>query len=948
MRSRLFPLALPVVAVLALSTLPIRAAQVPNRITAAISGSSRLALEHAVPIKALRSSDLGAAPGDRALTSLTVRFSLTAAQQADLTQLLANQQNLNSPNYHQWLTPEQFGARFGLSTADLGKVSAWLTSQGFKITSTARSSTFITFSGTVAQAEQAFGTSIHSLSYNGEKHISNLTNPISGLSDFKVKPRLHKTAVKVNADYTATGAACISGSGTCYYIAPGDFYTIYDVNPLLSSSINGQGISIAVVGQSDISTAEVTAFRATSGLSSTLPTVVEATGYTPGEVEGDVDEAQLDVEWAGAGAPNATIKFVTVGASESASVFDALSYTVDNNIAPIISSSYGECESLESTSMLNSINQTLAQANAEGETEVNASGDSGATDCDTSGLASEGLAVDFPSSSPYATAAGGTMFSGDVNNPTQYWNSSNSSNGTGQYTSSVKSYIPESPWNEANSSTGLTAGGSGGGGASAFFSKPAWQVGTGVPLDGSRDVPDISLNAGAIHDGTIVCSIGDCTSGYAAGGIIDVFGGTSVATPTFAGMLALLEQKLISENVLTSGQGLGNIGGKLYGLANIANVYHDITSGNNSIYCIQGTPNCPNGGSIGFAAGVGYDQATGLGSVDAANFVNNWTAAVATGTGSTTGTAISTTTLTTTNATCGNSGSIPFSVTVASGGSSTATPTGTVQLYVDNVAVTSAGSSAQLNGGTVQLTLITSGLSSGSHNVSVLYSGDATFAGSKGALLTNTANTFIVTQIDVVSTTSPDFSMTPCLQTINNVVTGTSAGAVTLSITPANGFTGPVSFTANSDTGDLLGYAFSVNPVTVSGSAATTVSFVLTATEPASSAAAKKLKVPFSHHPTGKTPWYAAGSGATLACLLLIAVPKRRRWGTLLALLLSVAVITASGCSSSSSTTGGGGGGGGGGGSTTTPVSPGTYNITVTATSGSLVHSIVLTYNIVQ
>jgi subtilase family serine protease len=758
MRSRLFSFILPAVAFFAAFSLQSNAA-VQNRIAANIAGSSRSTFEHTIPARALRSTDLGAASSGRTLTGLSLRFNMTDAQQADLTQLLSDQLNPSSPSYHQWLTPEQFGARFGLSAADIAKVSSWLTSQGFKITATARSSTFITFSGTVAQVEKAFGTSIHSLSYNGEQHISNMSDPalpsavasvvtsISGLNDFRIKPRLRKTAVKVGPQYTASGAACLSGTGTCHYLAPGDFYNIYDVNPLLSNSINGQGITIAVIGQSQLvgnSTNQVKAFRTAAGLSSTnLPTLQLATGSSnPGVISGDVDESQLDVEWAGAVAPSATVLFIY-----GQDVFNnSLAYAVDSNVAPILSSSYGLCETLVNTDSysIQGINQTLAQANAQGMTVINAAGDSGATDCDVAGLASEGLAVDFPASSPYVTAAGGTQFSGDVGNPSAYWNSTNTTNSSTAtpptYTSSAIGYIPEQPWNESSSSTGLTAGGAAGGGASAYFAKPAWQTGTGVPNDGSRDVPDFALNSGAIHDGYIVCSVGDCTSGFADNtGYIDVFGGTSVATPTFAGMLAMVEQKL--------GTGrLGNIGPNLYGLANVANVFHEVASGNNSIYCIQGSPNCPNGGSIGFNAGVGYDQATGLGSIDTANFVNNWSSGVPTGGGSAIGATLSATTLTTSpTALCGLTNTLAITAKVASVGSSTATPTGTVQLYVDSKAV---GVPVALSGGSALLTLDTTTLTSGGHTVNAVYSGDGTFTGSKGSLLTNSTNTGIVSPID--------------------------------------------------------------------------------------------------------------------------------------------------------------------------------------------------------
>lgn len=943
MRSRLLlPLTLSVAAFVASST-PLQAATVHNRITSAISGSKRAVLEHSVPLRAMRASDLGAAQTDHALTGLSVRFSMTDEQQAELTRLLAAQQDPASPEYHQWLTPEQFGARFGLSAADMAKVSAWLTGQGFKITGRARSSTFITFAGTVAQAEKAFGTSIHSLTYKGEPHISNMSNPtvpaalsgvvatVTGLNDFGPKARGTTRRVDLNPNYTDNSSIPAN-----HYLAPGDFYKIYNLNPLLNGSpvINGTGVTIAVMGQTQLPLSQVTAFQQAAGLPQKAPTMQLAPGSSdPGVVKGDVDEASLDVEWAGAAAPGATILYYY-----ASDIFNgSLTQAIDNNVAPIITNSYGLCETMiNSNYNIFNFNQLLQQANAQGMTVISAAGDGGATDCDSAGLASEGLAVDFPASSPFVTAAGGTMFTGDLSNESAYWNSASSTGGSLQSTTSVKQYIPESAWNETGSSNGLDAGGSGGGGASAYFAKPAWQTGVGVPNDGSRDVPDFALNAGALHDGYIVCSTNDCTNGFTAKGQVDVFGGTSAAAPTFAGMLALVEQS-------QGGARLGNIGGKLYGLANVANVFHDITSGNNKVACIQGTPNCLTGAPIGFSTGAGYDQATGLGSVDATMMVNNWASAVATGTGGaitpqcTIGgksvVCTSGVTLSATGPLCGiTSGSLALTAAVTS---TAGMPTGTVQFYVDGTPV---GNPVQLSGEFANYTLNTAGLSSGQHNVTAIYSGDSKFAGSKGSLLTNSNNTGIVSPIDVVSTTSPDFSITPCTAS-TNVASGAAANAVVLTITPTAGFTGSVNLSANSDSGTLLGYAFSVKPVVISSSSAGTSSFVLTATVTANSGALKKPASPFG---SGRTPWYATGSGTALACLIFFLVPRRRRLGALFAVLLSVAAVGASGCGNNTVTAPGGGGGG----TTTTNAQPGTYNITVTATSGNLVHSVVLTYNV--
>lgn len=904
-----------------------------NRIAGQVSGASRVPMAGNISGHARHSVDLGLAPSDRKLDSLSLRFSMTPAQQADLNQLLAAQLNPSSPSYHQWLTSEQFGARFGLSSADLAKVTAWLTGQGFTITSVAKSSTFINFTGTVAQAQQAFGTEIHSVTYNGEQHITNLTEPtlpsaissvvlaVSGLNDFKLKPRIrsrNNTAVDPSQpSFTATN--CGTGvTPPCRFIAPSDFYTIYDYPPP-SSNLTGAGVTIAVMGQTQISLTDVAAFRTAAGLPSNPPTMTLVPGSTnPGISKNDIDEGQLDAEWSGAAAPGASINFIY-----STDVINtSLPYAIDTlSPAPqIITISYGGCESGFSANMRSSINQQLQMANVKGITVMSSSGDSGATDCDTSGTASEGLAVDFPSSSPFATSAGGTMFN-DASNPSQYWNTGTGSAG------SAKGYIPELPWNETNSSTGLDNGGAGGGGASGFFAKPAWQTGIGVPNDSSRDTPDVSLNAAALHEGYVVCSQGSCTNGFlAANGQPNAFGGTSFVAPSLGGILAMIEQHL--------GTGAqGNIGPVLYGLANgptASSIFHDILTGNNSVICSQGTANCPNGGSIGYSAGTGYDQASGLGSLDVNMLITNWASATPTGTGSTIGSAITTTALTTSGSICAVSAST-ISLTAAVSSTTSGTPTGTVQFFIDNKAV---GTAQPLVNGSLTFALSTATITSGGHTISAVYSGDNTFAGSKGTLLASDGS---FASADFVSSSQKDFSLTTgnsCGASVT-VNSGATSTGITFTITPLNGFTGAVTMTAVDHNLGNFTPSFSLSPVNITGGAATT-SFTLKASATTASLTRPNL-TPFQH-PSGEAPWYAAGSGATLACVLLFTLPRRRRWGALLAVLISVAALTAVGCGASN-TSNSGGTGGGGNGTGSTNAQSGTYVFTITAVSGTIVHS---------
>ena len=614
------PFLLPGVAVLfALGSVLLPAAQAQNAGQALVhdrvqSLSGRATLAHSVAPRALRATDLGPAPANTPLQAMTLRFSLTAAQNQALSTLEAAQQNPSSALYHQWLTPEQYGAQFGLSSNDLAQVTTWLGAQGFNNIEVARSRTFVRFSGTAAQANAAFATSIHSFQADGQNHFGNMTDAVlpasfasvvtavSGLDDFRPRPRVKvRTVPAPDPKFTSS----VSGNT---YLAPGDLYTIYNTTPLLNSSISGAGITIAIMGQTDIALSDVAAFRSASGLAANVPTV-KLYGADPGISTNDVSEASLDVEWSGAMAPAATILYVN-----STNVIDgSLTQTIDNNLAPIVSISYGDCETgFGPATLLASYNQLFRQANVQGQTILGPAGDTGATDCDymnTSGVAIDGLAVDFPASSPYVTGMGGSEFNeaGGV-----YFGTTN-----GAFQGSALSYIPEMVWNDTGVGGGLA---STGGGASAFFTKPPYQVGLGVPNDFSRDVPDVTLTASAAHDGYLFCASGFCTNGFRnSTQNLDVVGGTSASTPSFAGILALLEQKIQSR--------IGNANPVIYGLANstyYSTVFHDITVGSNASSCMIGSPNCPTGGPIGYSAGVGYDLASGWGSVNAANLVADW------------------------------------------------------------------------------------------------------------------------------------------------------------------------------------------------------------------------------------------------------------------------------------------------------------------------------------
>lgn len=1003
---------------ISLTAAPAAFAANQNRISGNITPGTRTQISESVQPHVRAAADLGATPGETKLTGMSLRFSMTDAQSAALDQLLADQQNPASSRYHQWLTPAEFGAQFGLSQTDIGKVKDWLTAQGFTVTGVANGGTYVTFDGTVAQAEAAFGTSIHNMSWNGETHFANVTNAtvpaaltgvvggIEGLHNFRVRPHVRAVA---HPQFTSS----VSGN---HYLAPGDLYSIYDMEPLLTNGFTGAGVGtgancrsvgglacgdVAVIGQVDLasnSTADVLAFRAAAGLSTTnLPTTMHANGVDPGQAQscngcfpnaGDLQESSLDVEWSGAMAPGANILFVNARCAlpGTGCGSDAMSWVIDNNLAPIITSSYGNCEAAWGTSDMIAANALFKQAAAQGQTVIASAGDAGATDCDAGISAIEGLTVDFPASSPYVLAMGGTMMNeGSATGSTTYWLGTDTTFSAGTSVPSAdisaKGYMPEAAWDEDSAGSTFSATG---GGVSAYFSKPAWQVETGaagmttsVAADASRDVPDISLDAAAGHDPLLFCFSGSCAAGFrqTAGGTLTVAGGTSFDSQMFGGMLALVEQKI--------GGRIGLATPTLYAMGNSAayynattlSVFQDVTSGNNSNPCTVGTPNCPNGGSIGFSAATGYDLATGWGSVNLSNLATDWKLVTPLGTGSL-GTNVSSTALTTSPACSGSSGT-PCTLSAATGSSVTLTatvtgsagaPTGTVQFLDNNGAL---GSPVALtSSGVATYAFNASCATLGQQSMSAVYSGDSNYAGSKGPAplsaeggvsggATVTPNGSITTNpliVTVTSTSCPDYSVAASgsntgtatiLASGTNATVNVAAGGVvapvTLTIQPTNGFAGTVTFSASvvSTSGFTPTVAFNPATLTFSGSSSSSQTTMVSLS--GITASLREPALPNKSTPAGRE-WYAAGSGVAVAGLFLLFVPQRRRLGGLLMVVLAIGIAAGvTGCSGGSQASVGTG---------NTTVNPyiGTYTVTVQAkyTSGgqSTTHSSVLTYNI--
>ena len=636
-----------------------------------LTGESFIRLEHSTPLFVTQATDLGRVEPGKRFNRILLMLSPSAEKETSLKAFLDQQQNPASPNHHRWLTPADFGARFGPEAADLLHAQNWLENNGFTVTAIAKGGQWIEFGGTATQVENAFRTEIHSYAVAEKQYVANavdislpasiaqISHGLVSLNNFPKRPpaQLHAGTVGINAQgqkVKLTQNLTAVGNSNTFYLAPGDFATIYNTKPLLTSGNDGTGISIAVAAQSDIELTDVESFRQIFSLKTNDPNII-LSGPDPGIANPiDQQEATLDVEWAGGVAPGATINLVVAGTTESTNGVDlAAVYAVDNQVAPILTYTYGSCEQALQTSGNAFYNALWQQAAAEGITVLVATGDNGSAACDAvnSGApASQGLSVNGAATTPFNVAVGGTQFN-DTTSPTTYW----SANNNADYSSAL-GYIPESAWNEScdpAQATGPTncffssnnfSTLAGGGGASTVYTKPSWQTGANVPADNARDIPDVALAAASGHDDIVYCnSLGGTACQINAQNQVvglTLVGGTSASTPAMAGILALIEQQ--------NGAFQGQINYTLYKLAQNAGascnsstqtnpsaqnscLFYDVTSGSNAVPCAGDSPNCSstqagtNGFLTGQAAGPGYDLATGLGSVNANNLASNWT-----------------------------------------------------------------------------------------------------------------------------------------------------------------------------------------------------------------------------------------------------------------------------------------------------------------------------------
>jgi hypothetical protein len=637
-------------------------------------------------------NDRGAAPDDLQLDRLHLVLKRSDSQEASLRQLISDMHTPGTASYHQWLTPDQFGAQFGPSDQDIATVTSWLSSHGFNVTKVLPGKQAVEFSGNAAQMRTAFHTQIHQYSINGQTHYANTTDPqipaalapvvggFASLNNFRIKSQSHYLGSATYDPKTdkATPQWTI-GPGTPaendnFVLAPADFAVQYDLGPLYTAGVTGTGQTIAIINDSNVNMDLVNQFRSIflPGYPANPPQVI-IDGNDPGVdginnpdgANGDSSEAYIDVEWSGAVAPSATIDLVV--AADTAlenGLYLAMEHAVYSNVAPVMSLSFGACEA--SVGSYNAyFNQLWEEAAAQGITVMVSTGDSGSAGCDRgTDYAVGGQTVSGFASTPYNVAVGGTDFyysSYNQGTPainTQlatYWNTT-ASNTTPA--ASIKGVIPEQPWNDSqfglnlfstyvdSSGTATNIAGGSGGSSAIYTTKPSWQTGFG---DSVRDLPDVSLFAanGANDSYYPVCANdGDCQT-PSSGNIMQIsgYGGTSVSSPAFAGIMALVNQKYGPQ---------GQADYVLYPLfKQYPAAFHDVTVGTNSVPCEYSptkSPSCiaaPSGlgytitdpsygtaveGEIGntttlvpdYNAGIGYDEASGLGTVDANVMVGDW------------------------------------------------------------------------------------------------------------------------------------------------------------------------------------------------------------------------------------------------------------------------------------------------------------------------------------
>ena len=873
--------------ILCIFSMPARS-QTADLVNAPVDPAIRVVLKGQHAPWALPQNSQGPVAGDTMLEHLISVVKRSPQQQKAFEQFLEQLQDPASPNYHRFLTPVEVGERFGASEHDIDAISQWLRSQGLRVNSVANSRMMIDFSGSASLVGAAFATEMRYYVVNGEQRMATAGDPqipaalagviqsVSGLNTVNDHPYHGAGQAHVPAKGADLPALTDCNGTTCeYFVTPQDFGIIYDLG---YGVYDGNGQTIAIIGRARVYDADLQNFESLTGTLSTLPTViVPPNGEDPGQpagtggtASGDQLEATLDVMRAGSVAPGATIDLIISadnGAIGLNGIRVAAAYVVDTNPVPaqIMNISFGACEADRTLSDVQFWDTLFSQGAAEGISTFVVSGDAGAAGCDTyfkTPPATQIASPNYICASSYSTCVGGTEFA-DTADPNLYWSQTN-----GGYLGSAMSYIPEGGWNEPLNSSGATQAASSGGGFSSYIATPSWQTGTGVPGTQGRYTPDIAFTASA-HDGYFGCLA--ASSGAHPGDCVvrngefyfEYFYGTSAAAPDMAGITAMLDQIL--------GGPQGELNQRLYLLAaNPANeVFHDVTVATSGVSdCVVTTPSMcnnstpsptgPTGGLAGYLVTAGFDEVTGLGSIDVANLVASWTANSAT-----------TTTVTSNGNPAPLGAYVSFTATVTTAGANP--PTGMVT-FNDGTTFLYEQSLSTLNGSQVAL-FTTNALAVGSHSITAIYHGDANNAASASSVLNQTI-------------TAPSFTWVATGSTSATTLSGQSA-TYNFTATP----TGIATFAANvtfscSGLPDAT-VSCSFNPTQINERFGSTSVQVTIATTGPNAAAGNKLR-----RVAGKrTPWLPLT--LPLAGIVMLGFARRRisKYSAIAGVCVSLAML---------------------------------------------------------
>ena len=514
--------------------------------------------ERASSVSALarEATDIGSlAPGEMH----RIVVGLESRDPAGLEAFLEDVQDPASPNYHQFLTQDEYNARFAPAVEDEQAVVSHLEANGLAVTDRFPNRLLVGASGSVAAIERAFGVQLRAVQFRGRRHFAAQAEPVlsvplarvitgvSGLDDLSTMQPRSRPSGPVAAPHASLGF-------NCCHLSPNDLRSFYSD----FTGFDGAGETLVIAG--------AYAWKGTDNIGFntqwSLPQLPAGSGQVCTGAGNPVGcqfnsensiEIALDVEYAHGTAPGAIVRNYMAASTAFSDFAVMYNRIVSDNPGHIVSTSWGACEAGVSAATQHTNDNIFANANAIGQSWFAASGDNGSRDC--SGL----LTVDHPANSPHMIGVGGTTpvcSAGMIpSNP------------------ACAGYGSETGWNGS------------GGGISTLFARPSFQTGCGVPAGTKRLVPDVALEANT-SPGNYVLEDGAWW----------IVGGTSGSAPQWAGFAAKLSQQ-------QGGAGLGNLGAYLYMLCGTPR-YHDITSGSNGDY----------------SAGVGYDLVTGLGSLHAANF----------------------------------------------------------------------------------------------------------------------------------------------------------------------------------------------------------------------------------------------------------------------------------------------------------------------------------------